>query len=124
MILPSEKEISEFYPMMMDGVRYLFKENPLIYAKELAPSLYPAEVQALADDFYFKKAMEMGKMPDEAECEELAKRQFVIRIMRDPRFKEWIKRDVEWVYDVSQFETKEPENTKEEVRDPEPDLDI
>ena len=111
-------EIEKYeHPMIIDGVRYLFKENPLLYAKELTEKLYPNLVEERTMDIFYKKGMAAdGKAPDMDLCRDEAKGSLIVKVLRTPGFKKMLLNDVEWIKSIVDMELF-PEIEKEKDGD-------
>lgn len=110
-----EAEIALYsHPMIIDGTRYLFKENPITYAKEMTEELYPNLVEErMMNIFYDKGIINGGKSPDMEECREEAKRSLTMKVIRNPEFKNMLIMNLEWMKDPKQFQEMDGSLEKE-----------
>ena len=106
-----EKEMALYqHPLLIDGTRYLFKENPFFYAKERSEDYYPEKVEQKAMDLYYLSGVSRKNLSYE-DCHDQAKGLISIDVLRNPEFKKDLLSNLEWIKDVKQFQ--EPEKEKE-----------
>lgn len=114
----SDEELDNYpHPFIINGTRYLFKENPFLYMEEAAEKYFPEEVMERAYEISVDAFFRDKSTPDIEDCIVQAKKELAIkRVLINPSLLDWMKQD-DFLFkvDIEQFRVEEAEEEQENL---------